>query len=345
MSLKFCILSPDKSNTVEGVVGNVLSGLNIVGSYEEADVVLVPISRFHHFRINPQIGPLDKKWVLIDFIEYGANEWDRKNTHLFGQNKLRDFDTFNDSNLSIEDWEAFDKWVEENPPLLTFKRELLAKDVSDRVKPIEYACVLPPPPPERREQFNHRPVEVFSSWGFSNETRKRVHGEIFKQSSHLGYHPVSDWSHIERATQENQRVWVSICVPHYARVPIGNVLAWNGRSKLSLSLPGAGIKCFRHIESSVNSVMVLQDDPLAWTFPWVHGENCIRVTKNNPTDMRVIQGLEGDEEVLAMDEALKRDDLYDIYLKGLENIDRYRTKRYAQEYLVPEIQKALDASK
>jgi hypothetical protein len=114
-------------------------------------------------------------------------------------------------------------------------------------------------------------------------------------------------------------------IPHFARLPIEQLLYFNGDAKLSLSLPGAGRKCFRHAEAPINSVMVMQKDDIAWTYPWVHTENCYKFWE--------------DDVIETIEDALKRDDLYDVYLAGLENNDKYRMGRYASEYLEPTIKK------
>lgn len=339
--MNFTIVSPDKGGTVEGAINsNILSYLP-----RGDDVAVVPISRFGHFQFNEELYKIRKPVVIVDFVEYGANDWDRKNTHIWGTNTLDNFGTFKDWGIKIDEWRKFDKWVADCPPALIFKRELLAKDVSPTLQPIDYGCYVGPIPADSRDAFNGRPLEVFYSWGHSHEGRRRVHGEIFKQSSHLGYDLISAWDqfdpHFKHLDPNNKsRVWAAIYSPFFTRIDIKKVLLCQGRSKLSLSMPGAGIKCFRHAEAPVNAVMVKQSDDLAWSFPWVHGVNSIVVEKDQ-TDFDIIRGLKGDEEVPAMNEALKRDDLYDIYVRGLETVDKYRGARYAREYLIPKIEEAI----
>lgn len=340
--MKFFLLSPDIQQAIEGSVHDMLSALPMAKSLEEADVIIVPISRFYAFRWNPLVEKIleSKPYVLVDYVEYGW-DWDRKRTHFFGDGTLEQYATFDHDTIDRQSWKDFDQWVQRHPPAAYFKRELLAKDVTGYIRPIDYPCQYIGEKIDTKEQFDSRPLEVIYSWGLSHEVRKRVHGEIYKASSKYGYDVVSSWENINKAIAESKRLWAAIPVPHYARVDMRTVMHFNGKSKLSLSLPGAGIKCFRSAEAPVNSIMVLQNDPLAWAFPWRDNHNCLRVEKEFPNDLNVIRGLEGDEEVHTMAECLRYERLYDIYLAGLETIDNYRPANYCRKYLIPAIQSAL----
>lgn len=336
--MKLAIFSPDKGGTIEGALTSRLLRHIPTVDIGEADVILIPISRIPHFEFNPQLEGIRGKTVLLDMIEYGANDWDRQHTHIWGKG-LDGFSTFDC--MKRGEWERFDRWLKDHPPILTLKRELLQADVSPTLRPLDYTCYLPSPSLESPEAFNSRPLDVFFSWGHSHEGRRRVQGEIWKQSSHKGYEVISSWDQFSVLQRGDAgRVWAAIYCPHYTRVDISQVMQWQGQSKLSLSLPGAGVKCFRSAESPVNSIMVLQEDTLAWAYPWVHGVNCIRVFKESES-FDSMRGLVGDEEVPAMIEALQRDDLFSIYAESLRTIDKYRPENYIRDYILPAIQSVL----
>jgi hypothetical protein len=320
--MKVYFASADADGRINGTISaNLLSHFpDRVDSISQADVVLVTVSYFDDFKSTRSLWSITKPWVLVDFMEYGA-AWSQESTHLFGDGNLP-------ANLVGQEWAMLDRCIEGNPPILTLKRELLNKDVCLRVKPIEFPCYLPPYPANTREQFNTRPLEVFHCWGLSHESRQRLHGEIFEYAYDLGIELLSDWNQWQGffATPRG-RTWASIYSPHYVRVPISQVMEWNGQAKVSVSLPGNGVKCFRHVESPVNSVMMMHRDDIAWSFPWTHGHNCLRCPSGC--------------EFAALLTAMERDDLYDIYLRGLETVDRYRGARYVREYVLPAIGGAL----
>ena len=92
-----------------------------------------------------------------------------------------------------------------------------------------------------------------------------------------------------------------------------------------MALGGAGRKTFRHLESSINSTMLMWADEISWAYPWVGGDNCIKCNEGN--------------EVEAIFEMLQDTNLYDIYLHGVENCRRYEVNKYITEYIEPLINK------
>lgn len=256
-----------------------------------------------------------KDYVLICFCEYGWN-YKITDSHIWGKNKD------GSGRYSGGDWDKFDEWVKNNPPLMMFKRELLKKDVSDRVKPIEYPNVVEEDyPTNTKEQFNGRPVSVFQYWGRSNECRLRIHGEIWLHAYKKGFQVCDNIYYVPKYINEEQgEKWITLWIPHYYRIPIQSLLSINEHSKLSLSWPGAGFKCFRTAEAPFNSVMVMYKNDFAWAYDW-NETNCILV--------------EEEKEIEGIEAALSNPNLYDIYLKGIENCRKYKTIDYINNYLLP----------
>lgn len=277
----------------------------------KTDIPIVLVSRSDNFVFNEELKSLDK-YVLVSFFEFGWDyNWENRG-HVFGNS----FDYTYMMFRGIE-WHKFNEWVYTNPPILTLQRELHKNLVRDNVLPIEYPNLTNPYPKQSYEEFNNRPIDLLFYWGRSNEKRVQTHGDLWKGASEHGY-SVSDniYYFNEFMKEEKGRKIVSLNIPHYGRIDVSNLLAINNMSKLSLSLPGAGIKCFRSTgESIVNSVMVCEEDELAWTYPLVHGENCIKI-------------YEPDTVLQTVNEALKRKDLYQIYLNSLELADKYRLPNY-----------------
>ena len=84
----------------------------------------------------------------------------------------------------------------------------------------------------------------------------------------------------------------------------------------------------------------MQEDNLAWSFPFIHGFSCIKaIIGMTPEDLYGISGKS--PEIDAIEEALKRDDLYDIYVRGAVNLDNYRFGNYINKYIKPAIQERL----
>lgn len=310
------IVSPDINGNMDGSVLRIAQHIN-------SPYPIVPITRIEGFVFNPELLKLGK-WILLDYSELWWNV-DNVDTHLFGKN-TQDFP----EQFPGDEWKKFDDFVRDNPPLVYFKRELKNKDRGGNLHPIDYPCWIEPPPVQSREEYNARPIEVFYFWGRSHEERVKLHSDIWSNTSRNGASVCDNVFQYQSflSQESNPKKWVSLYMPHFSRIDIQHLLAINGQSKLSVSLFGAGRKCFRTTgESPVNSLMVMQKDETCYTYPWVHGGNCL-----------MFAGTEVDVKVL--DYFSQRDDLYEIYCAGVENVTRYKIDNYLRDYLLPIINNA-----
>jgi len=279
---------------------------------------IVLMSRTAGYKFNDELLKLDK-YVLIDYSEYDWN-WDlaASGTHIWGRNTAN-FPQFADS----EHYQRFDDFVATHPPLITFKRELLKRDVSETLVPIDYPCWFRVTPPQSKEDFMRREIVGLFFWGRSHEARVKLHAEIWRQASARGYSVCDNLFHFENFFMEERgEKWVSLWQPHYGRVEIQRILGINEMSLTSLALPGAGVKTFRHVESSFSSAMVKYKDELAWAYPWVGGENCIEC-------------LEGNEIDTVYTAIADKEKLYEIYKNGVANCAKYETINYINNYILP----------
>jgi hypothetical protein len=290
--------------------GQVDSAYHTLVKHINSPIPIVMISWAENFTFNNNLISL-KDYVLVCFCEYGWS-YEIVESHIWGVNTKEE--GYGDGRYCGSEWKKFDDWVRANPPKITFKRELLKQDVSDKVKPIEYPCVVPMYEGDSKDKFNARPINVFQYWGRSNECRIRIHGEIWKHAFEKGFQPCDNIYYIQNyLSQEQGEKWITLLIPHWARIDINQIMSINGLSKLSLSWPGAGFKCFRTVESPVNSVLVMHKNNYAWTYDWDE-TNCIVV--------------EPGKEIEGIESALKNENLYSIYTAGIHNSDRYRLPNY-----------------
>ena len=298
------IISPDKKGTIDPVVYDIVKHI-------KSDIPIVPITRVENFEFNDDLLNLDR-YALIDMEELGWN-WDMKTTHFFGRNTYY----FKES-YEGDEWQKFDDFIGDRQPLLYFKRELLSKDVRNGVLPIEFPAFNPIPEPQTKEQFDKRLLEVCNTWGLSHEGRKRIHGEIWQKAGNHNYIVCDNVAFVNAfiSKETHHKKWVTANVPWYARYEMSTILGLSGISKISCSWAGAGRKCFRHTESSVNSVMAMWDDGLEWSFDWVNNVNCIKCEEG--------------KEIEAIAEALGNPYLYEIYLAGVEQCRRYYLPNYIE---------------
>lgn len=305
------VIVADKKGRTDGAMHNLALRVN-------SPIPILLISRPDGFEFNEKVLELaGKPYIIWDVVEYG---WDAPMTHnhYFGVN-TGDFSHL----FSGEAWSRLDDFIASNKPLAVFQRELLDKDVPNGVFPIAYPAQNEIPPTQTRNEFYSRPLQVFSSWGLSNEDRKRLHGEIWQKSGSYGYvvcdNPFYLKGFIENENNTNK--WATFWIPHYNRQPIETIVGLNGMAKISISLAGAGKVCFRHTEAPLNAVMLMQEDGIKWSYDWVHNVNCLKCEQG--------------KEIETIVEALKNPNLFEIYLAGVENCRKYQTQNYIDNYINP----------
>jgi hypothetical protein len=296
------LYTADRKGRTDGPAHNMLQQVN-------SNIPIVLMARTPGFRFNEELRKLDK-YILVEFSEMGW-DWKLTDTHIWGQNtsEFPQFDT--------EHYKQFDEWVAGHPPLLTFTRELLKKDVTENHMPIEYPCWYAVQEPVSEKEFNNRPLSAFYFWGRSHEARVKLHSRMWSEGSDKGFSICDNLAFFEKfMLNEDGRKIVSVHLPHYYRVEIKELLAINNLSKLSIALPGAGIKTFRHTESSFNSVMIKWEDSLAWTHAWEHGINCIETVEEREIESILI--------------AMQISNLYEIYKEGIANCKKYQIDLYVK---------------
>lgn len=303
------IISPCKSGRIDPVVYNIIKDI-------DTSLTLVPVTRLEDFVFNDELKS-HKDVVIVDFVEYGW-DWDMKETHIFGRNTEKFNRLFN-----TDEWRKFDEWVEGIFPRLYLKRELLKKDVSPTVKPLQYPAWHKPPEPDSKEKYLSRPLEYFQAWGLSHEGRKRVHGDIWMRAGKHNYIVCDNIDNLSSFLQyeSNPRKWLTQNTPYYRRYEMSTINEVNGMTKLSGSWAGAGRCCFRMTECSINSLMVMWEDQIEYSYSWIDGFNCIRVEEGN--------------EVEGINFALQRNNLYELYLNGVETANKYYYPTYINNYLMP----------
>lgn len=294
------VIVADKKSRTDGPAFQMLSQVN-------SAIPIVLMARTAGYRFNEDLLSLDK-YILIDFSEHG---WDfnLQESHTWGVNteKFQHFEG--------EHYKRFDDFVTSKPPLLTFTRELLKKDVTETHMPIDYPCWFNVNDPVSEKEFNNRPVSSFFFWGRSHEARVKLHGRMWTEATEKGFSICDNLSFFDKfMLNEEGRKIVSVHLPHYYRVDIKELLAINNLSKTSIALPGAGWKTFRHTESSYNSVMIKWKDELAWSYPWLSLVNCIDTSEGDEINRIAFWG---DQEKL-----------YEIYKAGVANCKKYQIDNY-----------------
>lgn len=336
--MKIFIQSPDVSEYIDPPVAHILRMLpDRVHDRNDADVILVPITAFNHFQFDREgMARINKLWALVCYTEYGW-DFDFHATHIWGKN-TEEFGFFDRENG--KEWKAFDDFVATHPPAIQFKRELLERDVSPTLQPIDYLCHRPIQEPVSKESFDNRTFEVMYFWGRSHEARAALHAKMFNCTGMFSYELVTQFDHADAwvsrsSNSKRENAWLSVHTPWYAREDMDKVLRIQTSAKLSIAMPGAGVKTFRDCEASTTSVMVLPETLVARAFPW-NEENSV-VAYGWPFSY----GHSAMNFIHKCRRAANNPNLYDIYLAGLENCRRYLPGYYFDNHIKPKLEAVL----
>jgi hypothetical protein len=329
----------DKRDTVDGTLLSLFRGFER-STLQDCDVVIVPITYFDEYQANEWLMELvlsmQKRVVVFDFVEYG---WDvLKPNHIFTVNTIEWAGKFRN-----QEYLKLDRFLAGSNVILYFKRELLADNKLQpkfKVLPAEYPGVstLPEPVhPATYDEFTNRPIDIIMVWGLSNPSRPILHGELAKQTALNGQHLVSSLEYFNECQRRGEKRMVVLAhIPDFARVSIHQILHLQSLAKISISLGGAGFKCFRDSEASYNCVMARQKNPLEWSYPWLDGINCIDLP--NRTHSTLIDENRSYEKLMAWLDSPEQ--LYKVYLQGINNWKNYDANNYANDYILKEVSRA-----
>ena len=311
-------------------------------SLQECDVVIFPITYQNEYVVDQDlmqaIEDSGKKIVIVDFTEYN---WDvLTSDHIFGINTHQWLHKFeNKEYIKLDDFFIRNM----NRIVLYFKRELpvnLKIKTPFKILPAEYLGIveLPDNKVDSFEEFNNRPIDVMMIWGLSNPSRPIMHGEMCKQAATNGMQLVTNLDHITQYQKEGRkRMCVMVMNPDFARESMHKILHLQSYCKISISLGGSGRKCFRDAEASYNSVMARQENNLEWTYPWIDGFNAIELPNKQESVF-----IDEERSYQRIARYLERpEQLYSMYLQGINNWKNYSADNYSNNYILKEIQNAI----
>lgn len=122
------------------------------------------------------------------------------------------------------------------------------------------------------------------------------------------------------------------------RIPLSKVFEIYKDSKTVFSLEGAGVKCTRHLEAPLTSIMIKEPFsayPVVYSSPWVDGENCIEAVYDTNRTIDFFATQEKVYNILAEGKG------YEIYRNGRYNAENYEIINYYKNYIVKKILEVL----
>jgi len=315
--MKFYFTSLSLTTPIDGVVQNTICNYFEQASKEDCDYVGLVITYMDKFVLNENELALikHKPFVIFDYVEYG---WDKSPAHIFGINTLEYSELFGN-----KEYIKLGSVVKEANVKCYFKREL-HKNIKSSFPlfPIEYTSQdYDTSKIDTLQQYSERPIDIFFNWGWSNPSRPALHGAFYQFAESIGLNVISNPNDFYDAKryEPNRPLILTTFTPHYHRMALEDVFKLQSQSKISISLNGCGVKCFRHSEASVNSLMAIQENKLEWTYEWGN-ENAIVLPHDSELAIK---------KLIRMLQNVNH--LYEKYLKGIETNNLYKTENYINE--------------
>lgn len=298
--------------------GQLLRHLPLTTTVAQADAVVILACWVAGFSFNHGLNAYagKKPIIVIDYLEYGW-DWPHDVDNVLGRGNCVPC-----SDTSNGHWGTLNLFMRGANPRLQFKRELRKQDSSDSVVPIEFLAHLPKSKIQSKDAFDARPLDVFNSWGLTHPSRVRAHAGM-RDLMRMG---LINLIEAYNGAYPPQRSWLSVETPAPMRRPMTEILGYQSMAKISVSLYGAGRKCFRSAEAPENCIMAQQQDDFAWSYPWDES-NSVRLHEPG--------------EVGELLSATQRDDLYELYLASQRNLDNYRLASYLPNWVMANIKRVL----
>lgn len=287
--------SLEASGRYSGIFHHTFSPFYTLTTLQSCDVVFVVLENKPDWTLDiAMVAAIKASGKPVVVLDYWELDW---------QTPATDFpEPIKQANL---DWKAY------------FKRELSRSDTGNLgpVYPIDWYNHHPIPPVQTEEEWNQRDIDVLMIYGYSHPMRPLFHGELLAQSPQMGWTFITDISDME---YEKPPYAVLLHCPWYRRLPMNTVLDLQKRAKVTISLPGAGVKCFRSTESCIGSIMAKPKDNLLWQAGW---------NEYNHIELDTVRNLK---------KALESD-LYPIYLESQKVADAMRPERVWNEHILPKL--------
>jgi hypothetical protein len=185
------------------------------------------------------------------------------------------------------------------------------------------------------DEYFNRPVLYNFLWGYSNVSRPILQGEMMKRFRDFHCDLALSYNQSKKYIFDDKKVNINIMFMQdwWERINIKELYKLQFKSKGVIDLYGAGLKCFRNMESFYNCVPFKQDpSKLLHTYEWIDGVNCVFLpTRQNSN---IIDEEKSCEILIKYKTSL---DLYNIYLESIKMSEKYHPSNYVKNHIIKNI--------
>lgn len=316
-------------------------------SLQDCDIVCIFVTYLGEryvfdLELATQIAKLNKPIVIFDYSEYGGHVIDHlPQYNMYGYILETD-------GLRSGDYGLLHNFLCDHQSQIKcyFKRELSALNdlhkVPFRVKPIEFIGDVyhTDDTPSTIEEYFNRPCVFNFIWGYSNVSRPLFQGMMMYRFQELHAHLALSFRQVQEYLNNPVGKFI-ILVNHawYERVNISELMRVQRNSYATVDLYGAGLKCFRNVESTANCLSIKQDPTkMVFTYPWIDGHNCITLPTLENSNI-----LDAEKSINKILDVWKnnRISFYNMYLKSIDTNNLYRPKNYVPNHIIKNIMEVI----
>lgn len=301
-------------------------------SLEECDLVfVVPVFHKKDYLLNTELAnDIVNSKKLIVFFDYNELGWwvDGEYDHIFGVNSILGSHFAEDELLAP--YAYLSEWMRgmflAKRVTAYFKRELhnttVEKYPGKNIHPIDWVNHIVWDTIDTEEEFNARPIEVLFIFGQSHPNRMQFVSSVINFSSINHWNICTDPSDLAYTPGKKvamfHRGW-------WNRLSQGEMYDLQSKAKITVSMPGYGIKCFRDAEAPVNSVMAMMETDIVRMIDW---KEAGAIMMNHRSMVGEIEG------------ALSQPDkLYARYLLGIKQSENTKPNLVWDNYILPKLSK------
>ena len=312
-------------------------------NHEDADFSILPIVWEPEYEYDEKLNKIKfNNIVMLDFLEFGCGTWPDPRYYtshsIFGY-KFDMYDGFMNREVQYKSLhDNINLHLSEHVSVY-FKRELSKlldmTDISVPVLPVDFINTFNSYEPVTENEFWERGLDLLYIWGRSSQDRVKMYAKIFGEMDRYGHNMYSSEKQYEEGVIKDKRD-SGILLLHKEWFERCNFMKYQSNSRCVIDLYGAGMKCFRTIESTINSISFKQDlSNLKHAYDWIDGENCIFLKNHNESN--VLDVNESSNIIHHYIRGNGKDDLYQIYLKSCDINLKYRNDTYLSNYFIPNI--------
>lgn len=179
-----------------------------------------------------------------------------------------------------------------------------------------------------KKQWFERKGQVLHIYGNTHADRRLMHFELQKQSHYV----VNNLSMVNKLLEHDVDFHCIEEVPSEIRYQLNEIFAIQNNFLLSCALPGLGVKCWRNIESCVNTVPIYADLGTKWSVPFDESNSVVIPSRDGRINFP--------ESIEIINNALKdKENLYKKSIVAYETCKQYQLTNYMSKFINSKIKK------